>query len=192
MDPVRFLSVVPLVALPTVMVGGYSLLRQLTQGGALSALQEQLLRAGQAHAGAVLVLSLAYSLYLGRTATPGGLRWRAGAALAAGVLARLSGGPDPEAAVLAGERRAAVRAALARLPDRPRRLLTLRFYYQLSYAEIGQRTGQDTNTVGVQLLRARRRLRDELRRGGSPDGQPSGDGRAPGFGRLARGLPSSW
>ena len=63
-----------------------------------------------------------------------------------------------------------MRAALARLPERPRRLLTLRFYHQLTYAEIGQRTGQDANTVGVQLLRARRRLRDELHRGGYLDG----------------------
>ena len=93
-----------------------------------------------------------------------------GAAAGALALARLPGGPEPEAAALAAERRNAVRAALARLPERPRRLLTLRFYHQLTYAEIGQRTGQDANTVGVQLLRARRRLRDELHRGGYLDG----------------------
>ena len=132
MDPVRFLSVVSLVALPAVVVGGFFL--HLLLGAP-----------GRASAGTALST--------------------AGAVL----LARLSGGPDHEAA-LAGERRAAVRAALARLPDRAQLLLMLRFYHQLSYAEIGQRTGQDTNTVGVQLLRARRRLRDELRRGGSPDG----------------------
>jgi RNA polymerase sigma factor (sigma-70 family) len=91
-----------------------------------------------------------------------------GAEAGALALERLPGGPDPEAAVLAGERRATVRAALARLPDRPRQLLTLRFYHELSYAEIGERTGQDANTVGVQLLRARRRLREELRRDGYP------------------------
>jgi RNA polymerase sigma factor (sigma-70 family) len=92
-----------------------------------------------------------------------------GAAAGALALARLPGGPEPEAAALAAERRSAVRAALARLPQRPRLLLTLRFYHQLTYAEIGQRTGQDANTVGVQLLRARRRLRDELYRGGYLD-----------------------
>jgi RNA polymerase sigma factor (sigma-70 family) len=92
-----------------------------------------------------------------------------GAAAGALALARLPGGPEPEAAALAAERQAAVRAALARLPQRPRLLLTLRFYHQLTYAEIGQRTGQDANTVGVQLLRARRRLRDELHRGGYLD-----------------------
>jgi RNA polymerase sigma factor (sigma-70 family) len=93
-----------------------------------------------------------------------------GAAAGALALARLPGGPDPEAAALAAERRAEVRAALARLPERSRLLLTLRFYHQLSYAEIGVRTGQDANTVGVQLLRARRRLRDELHRSGYADG----------------------
>jgi RNA polymerase sigma-70 factor (ECF subfamily) len=84
----------------------------------------------------------------------------------AAALAHAVGGPDPEAEMLAAERREAVRAALIRLPDRQRRLLALRFFHQLSYAEIGHRTGQDKNTVGVQLLRARRRLRDELHRGG--------------------------
>jgi RNA polymerase sigma factor (sigma-70 family) len=93
-----------------------------------------------------------------------------GGAAGAAALANAAGGPDPEAAALGAERRAAVRAALARLPARPRRLLTLRFYDQLSYREIAAHTGQTANAVGVQLLRARRRLRDELRRGGYADG----------------------
>jgi RNA polymerase sigma-70 factor (ECF subfamily) len=93
-----------------------------------------------------------------------------GGAAGAAALARGAGGPDPEAAALAAERRAAVRAALARLPARTRLLLTLRFVGELSYREIAAQTEQDPNTVGVQLLRARRRLREELRRGGYPDG----------------------
>jgi len=93
-----------------------------------------------------------------------------GGAAGAAALASAAGGPDPEAAALGSERRAAVRAALARLPARPRLLLTLRFYDELSYQEIGAQTGQTANAVGVQLLRARRRLRDELRRGGHADG----------------------
>jgi RNA polymerase sigma-70 factor (ECF subfamily) len=93
-----------------------------------------------------------------------------GGAAGAVVLAHAAGGPDPEAAALAAERRAAVRAALARLPARPRLLLTLRFFGELSYREIAVQTGQAPNAVGVQLLRARRRLRDELRRSGYPDG----------------------
>jgi RNA polymerase sigma-70 factor (ECF subfamily) len=101
------------------------------------------------------------------------LRWRrherervVGGLAGEAALAQAAGGPDPEAEVLAAERRAAVRAALIRLPDRYRRLLVLRFFHQLSYEEIARRTGQDKNAVGVQLLRARRRLRDELHRGG--------------------------
>ena len=74
----------------------------------------------------------------------------------------LAGGPDPEAAALATERREAVRAALARLPDHYRLVLTLRFFHDLTYEEIAEQTGLDANTVGVQLLRARRRLREEI------------------------------
>jgi hypothetical protein len=46
----------------------------------------------------------------------------------------------------------------------------LRYVGELSYEEIGVRTEQDANTVGVQLRRARRRLKDELRGGGHCDG----------------------
>jgi hypothetical protein len=69
MDPIRLFSVVSLVALPTVMFGGYSLLRLLVQGGVLSPFQEQFFRAGHAHAGVLLVLSLVYYRYLAGTAT---------------------------------------------------------------------------------------------------------------------------
>jgi RNA polymerase sigma-70 factor, ECF subfamily len=85
------------------------------------------------------------------------------------VLARVAEGPDPEATALATERRAAVRAALARVPDHDRLILALRYFGELSYEEIGVHTGQDANTVGVQLLRARRRLKCELSRGEHPD-----------------------
>lgn len=81
------------------------------------------------------------------------------------AFAQLPGGTDPEAAALATERRQAVRAALARLPEHYRLILTLRFFNDLSYQEIAAHTGQDANTVGVQLLRARQLLRRELRDG---------------------------
>ncbi|MEJ7664513.1 MAG: sigma-70 family RNA polymerase sigma factor [Hymenobacter sp.] len=55
-----------------------------------------------------------------------------------------------------------VREALARLPEHYRLVLTLRFFNDLSYQEIAALTGQDANTVGVQLLRARQLLRREL------------------------------
>ena len=75
---------------------------------------------------------------------------------------QLPAGDDPEAAALASERREQVRAALARLPAHYRLILTLRFFGDLSYLEIAQQTGQDANTVGVQLLRARQLLKREL------------------------------
>jgi RNA polymerase sigma-70 factor (ECF subfamily) len=77
-------------------------------------------------------------------------------------------GDDPEAAVLAAERRDQVRAALARLPEHYRLVLTLRFFHDLSYQEIAEQTGQDANTVGVQLLRARQLLKRELLRSDEP------------------------
>jgi RNA polymerase sigma-70 factor (ECF subfamily) len=69
---------------------------------------------------------------------------------------------EPESAALLLERREAVRAALASLPERYRVVLTLRFFDDLSYAEIAEITGQDANAVGVQLLRGRALLRDAL------------------------------
>ena len=78
------------------------------------------------------------------------------------ALSLLPAGEEPEAAALAAERRQAVRAALARLPERYRLALTLRFFHDLSYEEIAAHTGQDANAVGVQLLRARQVLRRDL------------------------------
>lgn len=75
---------------------------------------------------------------------------------------QLPGGTDPEAAALSTERRETVREALARLPEHYRLVLTLRFFNDLSYQEIATLTGQDANTVGVQLLRARQLLKREL------------------------------
>jgi len=80
------------------------------------------------------------------------------------ALAQLPAGEDPEAAALAVERREEVRGALARLPEHYRLVLTLRFFNDLSYQEISEITGQDANTVGVQLLRARQLLKRELLR----------------------------
>src|SRR5215204_440205 len=68
MDPIRLFSVVSLLSLHTVMFGGYSLLRLLIRGGVLSPFQEQFFRAGHAHAGVLLVLSLVYFRYLADTA----------------------------------------------------------------------------------------------------------------------------
>jgi RNA polymerase sigma factor (sigma-70 family) len=75
---------------------------------------------------------------------------------------RLPGRDDPAATIMAAEQRAAVRAAVAALPAQYRLLITLRFFNELSYAEIAEQTGVPVNTVGVQLMRARHLLRRAL------------------------------
>ncbi len=75
---------------------------------------------------------------------------------------QLQAGDDPEAAALSSEQRETVRDALAGLPEHYRLVLTLRFFNDLSYQEIAEQTGQDANTVGVQLLRGRQLLKRAL------------------------------
>ncbi|HXI17043.1 MAG TPA: sigma-70 family RNA polymerase sigma factor [Chloroflexota bacterium] len=81
------------------------------------------------------------------------------------ALLSVQGGAEPEAEALQLEQRQSVRDALGRLPDHYRTVLTLRFFNDLSYAEIAEITGQEPNTVGVQLLRARSLLRAALQQG---------------------------
>jgi len=55
-----------------------------------------------------------------------------------------------------------VREALAKLPDRARAALVLRYFGDLSYEEIAETLGVRRQFVGVLLLRARHQLRDVL------------------------------
>ncbi|HWG57778.1 MAG TPA: sigma-70 family RNA polymerase sigma factor [Candidatus Acidoferrales bacterium] len=55
-----------------------------------------------------------------------------------------------------------VRAGLARLPDRSRMALVLRYYAEMSYDEIAETLGVRRAFVGVLLLRARHQLRDAV------------------------------
>jgi RNA polymerase sigma-70 factor, ECF subfamily len=55
-----------------------------------------------------------------------------------------------------------VRMGLARLPDRARMALVLRYYAEMSYEEIADTLGVRRAFVGVLLLRARHQLRDQL------------------------------
>lgn len=55
-----------------------------------------------------------------------------------------------------------VRAALAKLPDRARMALVLRYFGDMSYDEIADTLGVRRAFVGVLLLRARHQLRDVL------------------------------
>ena len=72
-------------------------------------------------------------------------------------------GPDPsrpdsvesaESTALVGEEHRAVLAALRKLPDRQREVLVLRFYLELSVAEIAQSMGISQGTVKSTVSRA--------------------------------------
>ena len=89
-DPVRLFTVIALVSLPTVMFGGFSLLRLLA-ARRLTGFKVGAFRAGHAHAGVLLVLSLVYLDLLGRSGLGPSLRWLACLLLLVGVLAQSGG-----------------------------------------------------------------------------------------------------
>lgn len=84
----RLLAGIILVLIPTVMFGGVSLLGFLTRGEAGyvdNPLRQDLFRAGHAHAGVYLVLSLVMLRYVDEAALSSSLKWlaRLGAPIAA-------------------------------------------------------------------------------------------------------------
>src|SRR5215210_653981 len=89
---------------------------------------------------------------------------RGALALRAASAERPSGeaAPSPEAALLAGERRAALLAALARLRTSDRLVIGCRFLLELSEAETAAALGVRPGTVKSRLSRALERLRAEL------------------------------
>lgn len=91
MEPTRLFPVIVLFSLVTVEYGGWALLGFVTGHGALGSFREQFFRAGHAHAGVLLVLSLTYFVYLGRAGYSTGMQWLAGALLLVGVLAQSGG-----------------------------------------------------------------------------------------------------
>jgi hypothetical protein len=91
MEPTNVLPIIAVLSLVTVEFGGRALLTFLTGREVLSDWQRRFFRAGHAHAGVLLVLSLVYLLYLPRADFSNGLEWVAGGALLAGVLAQSGG-----------------------------------------------------------------------------------------------------
>ena len=67
MNILRLFEVISWFSLPTVMFGGFSLLRLLTKGRTLTPFQVTCFRAGHAHAGVLLLMSLLYYRYLAET-----------------------------------------------------------------------------------------------------------------------------
>lgn len=70
--------------------------------------------------------------------------------------------PDPAQLALRSERAAAVRAAVARLDDPYREVVALRFFSDLSLAEISSASGRPLGTVKTHLHRGLARLRRDL------------------------------
>jgi len=69
---------------------------------------------------------------------------------------------DPTRVVVKAERRGEIRDAVAALPDPYRETVALRFFGELSLAEIAETTGRPLNTVKTHLRRGLDRLRPTL------------------------------
>ncbi len=82
--------------------------------------------------------------------------------------AELNGSLDP--ALVAPERDPALAAALKRLPARRRLIVFLRYFADLSYADIADVLGVSAGTVAASLAQAREALKEELREGVTIDG----------------------
>jgi hypothetical protein len=92
MEPTEILPIVAILSIVTVEFGGYALLRFITTDrDKLGAFRERFFRAGHAHAGVLLVLSLVYLLYLPRAGFSNAWEWLLGLALLVGVLAQSGG-----------------------------------------------------------------------------------------------------
>ncbi len=96
MQPTRVLPAVSVLSLISVEYGGWALLGFLTGRGQLGEgrlqeFREKFFRAGHAHAGVLLVLSLIYFLYLDRTTYSNRTQWLAGSLLLSGILAQSGG-----------------------------------------------------------------------------------------------------
>jgi len=73
------------------MYGGYSLLRLIKHGNMLTPAQVSLFRAGHAHAGVLILMSLLYYTFLDQTSLPVTVKHAACAALVVGILAQSGG-----------------------------------------------------------------------------------------------------
>ena len=85
----------------------------------------------------------------------------------AALAARLSGGGmTPSGIMVAAERRALVRTAVATLGEADREILALRHGEQLGNGEVAEILGIQEKAASIRYVRALRRLKDALTRGG--------------------------
>lgn len=90
MNTLRVFSIIAWIALPTVMYGGYALLGLLTRNG-LTEFQQTYFRAGHAHAGVLLLMTLLYHYYMEQTALSPSVKIGAAVVVLAGILAQSGG-----------------------------------------------------------------------------------------------------
>jgi len=79
-----------------------------------------------------------------------------------GAVGDIAGGVDPAAVTLRAERDGDIRTALAKLDEPYRETVSLRFFGELSLAEIAAETGRPIGTVKTHLHRGLLRLRTSL------------------------------
>ena len=91
MRTLRIWIVLSWIALPTVMYGGYSLLRLINQHQPLTPFQTTWFRAGHAHAGVLLLISLLYYRFLDQTMLAPSTKQVGCAAMFVGILAQSGG-----------------------------------------------------------------------------------------------------
>jgi hypothetical protein len=89
-QPTQLFTVIVLVSLPTVMFGGFSLLR-LIKAKKLNEFQLAYFRAGHAHAGVLLVMTLAALSFLDAANLSTAARWAVCVLLSIGVIAQSGG-----------------------------------------------------------------------------------------------------
>jgi hypothetical protein len=89
MHELKIFQLISWISLPTVMFGGYSLLG--AAGDKLTDAQRALFRAGHAHAGVLLILSLVYELQIAALAMPAAIKQAGCAMLLAGIVLQSGG-----------------------------------------------------------------------------------------------------
>jgi hypothetical protein len=90
MHELRLFSIIAWIAIPTVMYGGYALLGLLNRGG-LTEFQQTFFRAGHAHAGVLLLMSLLYHHYMEQTTLSSTIKVGAAVVVLVGILAQSGG-----------------------------------------------------------------------------------------------------
>jgi len=91
MNELRVWIIFAWIALPTVMYGGYSLLHLINRGNALTPFQITWFRAGHAHAGVLVLMSLLYFTFMDKTSFSPAIKHAACATLVVGILAQSGG-----------------------------------------------------------------------------------------------------